>query len=97
MEICRWCESCVRTDCDKRNNIADMDYLKPICYASIEMVKFGDDYVPKELCAIDAAGVADALPCSDTCKGDCNSCIVTKLFNEYARMSGQLEKISLED
>lgn len=71
-----------------------MDDLKPACYVEIEMVEYEGDYVPKELCSIDAhSGVDDVVPCSGTCKQEeCDTCVVTKVFNEYARLTRQIKK-----
>ena len=59
----------------------------------IKMVEYEGDYVPKELCSIDAhGGVDDVVPCSGTCEQEeCDTCIVTKVFNEYARLTNQIK------
>lgn len=58
----------------------------------IKMVQFDNTYVPEELCSIDRlGGVDDTHPCNDSCiMENCDSCIVTKVFNEYARLTGQI-------
>nr|DAH87605.1 MAG TPA: zinc-ribbon domain protein [Caudoviricetes sp.] len=66
--------------------------------AKIEMVEYEGDYVPKELCSIDAlGGVDDVVPCSGTCEQEeCDTCIVTKVFNEYARLTNQIKDTKVE-
>lgn len=90
MESSKFCDKCKRENCNK--TVHDMLDIKPSCYVEIPMVKFDEDYVPLELCTVDRlGGVDDCVPCSDSCEGDnCENCIVTKVFNEYARLTNQL-------
>lgn len=70
-----------------------MEDIKPSCYIDVEMTKFEEGcYIPKDLCSINALGeVDDVIPCSDSCNGEnCSKCIVTKVFNEYARLTNQI-------
>ncbi|RHP46984.1 hypothetical protein [Clostridium sp. AF32-12BH] len=92
MEVSRYCEICKNSNCKKQQ--PDMDDLKPTCYVEIEMVEYERDYVHKELCTIDAHGeVDDVVPCSWTCEQEeCDTCVVTKVFNEYARLTRQINK-----
>ena len=57
----------------------------------VKMVKYEGDYVPEELCTIDRlGGIDDVLPCSESCRQeDCATCVVTRVFNDYARVTKQ--------
>ena len=90
MEVSKYCEMCKNSNCKKQQ--PDMVDMKPTCYVAVEMVEYEGDYVPKELCSIDAhGGVDDVVPCSVTCEQEeCDTCIVTKVFNEYARLTNQI-------
>ena len=90
MESSKFCEKCKRKNCSKK--VHDMQDMKPSCYVEIQMINFEEDYVPLELCIIDRLGGADdCIPCNESCDGtNCENCIVTKVFNEYARLSNQL-------
>lgn len=92
MEKSKYCDVCKNSHCTKE--VADMGDMKPSCYVEIEMVEYEGTYVPKELCSIDIlGGVDDVVPCSKTCmQEDCETCIVTKVFNEYARLTNQMSK-----
>jgi hypothetical protein len=94
MESSKYCETCKRANCNKK--VQDMQDIKPNCYVEIEMVCFEGVFVPKELCTIDRlGGVDDCNPCNENCNGyNCSDCIVTKVFNEYARLSNQFNLIS---
>lgn len=90
MESSKYCEICKRENCGKKVN--DMQDIKPMCYLDIQMVNFEGDFIPIELCTIDRlGGVDDCVPCNENCEGtDCENCIVTRVFNEYARLSNQI-------
>lgn len=97
MEKSRWCDVCKRDKCIHDGGVNDMGFLKPSCYVEIEMVEFDGDYVPKELCTIDRLGGADdCVPCHESCTGECNECVVTKVFNEYARLTKQTKVREME-
>lgn len=57
----------------------------------VKMVKYEEDYVPEELCTIDRlGGIDDVLPCNESCRQeDCVTCVVTRVFNDYARVTKQ--------
>lgn len=63
----------------------------------LRMIKYDDTgYVPADLCTIDRDGGADDfIGCGYCFKGnneaDCNSCIVTKIFNDYAKLTRQIK------
>lgn len=93
MEKSKWCDLCKRDKCTHNDRVHDMEDIKPDCYVEIEMVEFfQNNCVPKELCTIDRFGnVDDCVPCSKYCTGEnCNECIVTRVFNEYARITKQI-------
>ena len=94
MEKSRWCDACQRCNCEKKGGVHDMGHIKPSCYVEIEMVEFLGDYVPKELCTTNRFGeIDDCTPCSEHCTGEnCEECVVTKVFNEYARLTNQMRK-----
>lgn len=92
MEISKFCEICVKKDvCGTQRN--DMEDMKPSCYVEFEMVEYEGDYVPKELCTINRLGeIDDCLPCNMSCEQDnCDNCIITKIFYDYARITDQIE------
>lgn len=80
-----------------------MSYLNDMFYKvdknkvpSIDMVQYPDGcFVPKECCTftnpVTSGGQSRIddldLPCFEGCEYDCNTCIITKLMNEYAYMS----------
>ena len=90
MEKSKWCDLCKKSNC-KKGGVNDMGDMKPSCYAEVEMVEFSGDYVPKELCSVDRdGGIDDCMPCNESCEGECHSCVVRKVFNEYARLTKQI-------
>lgn len=92
MEISKYCEICKRPNCCIQVN--DMQDMKPSCYVEISMVEYEGCYVPKELCTINRYNeIDDCVSCNEACDGsDCDNCIVTKIFNDYARLTGQIRK-----
>ena len=94
MEVSKYCEICKRPNCYIQVN--DMQDIKPSCYAEVEMVEYEDCYVPKELCTTNRYDeIDDCIPCSEYCSGEgCDTCIVSKVFNDYARLTGQIKKIN---
>lgn len=95
MEKSKYCEICKNNNCPHPGGVNDMEDIKPSCYVEFEMVEHERYYVPKELCSVDKlSGVEDVLPCSDSCTGECcSTCIATKVFNDYARLTNQLQKV----
>lgn len=66
----------------------------------IEMVKDGDGhYVPLECCSMTnpatSGGVSMIddidLPCGSDCGNICDTCIVQKIMDEYAKVTGQIK------
>lgn len=64
----------------------------------IEMVKMEDgSFVPKEWCSftnpLTSGGKSEIddidMKCFGDCGGECDSCDLQKLFNEYAQLTGQ--------
>lgn len=92
MEKSKWCDVCKRDKCTHEGGVNDMGDMKPSCYIEIEMVEYDSVYVPRDLCTTDRlGGIDDCVPCSEYCTGEgCYDCIVTKVFNEYARITKQI-------
>lgn len=97
MEKSKWCDLCKRNNCKKNGGVNDMGDLKPSCYVEVEMFGFSGDYIPKELCSVDRdGGIDDCVPCNESCTGECHSCVVRKVFNEYARLTKQTKEREME-
>lgn len=67
----------------------------------VEMIKLEDGaYVPKECCGftnpLTSGGKSEIddidIPCGADCGEECGSCVIQKIFNEYARVTGQEHK-----
>lgn len=85
-DIVKFCYKSVTREIDKLPQYR-IENVEPV---EIEMVRHQDNYVPKELCTMNRFGeVDDCKPCNTECYGECNSCKVTKVFNEYAKLTGQ--------
>lgn len=65
----------------------------------IEMVKLDDDaYVPRECCTmtnpVTSGGKSEVddidMPCGAGCGWECSECVVQKIMNEYAELTGQV-------
>lgn len=63
----------------------------------IEMAKLDDDtYVPKECCYYTNPLTSESeiddvdMPCGADCEGECSRCVIQKIMNEYAALTGQL-------
>lgn len=62
----------------------------------IEMVEYCGEMVPAELCTIDREGGADDFVGCGACFNDpyqpaaCEGCVVSRIFQEYARLSNQI-------
>lgn len=54
------------------------------------MIDFIEGPVPEDLCTIDRDGCGED-------GGDCESCIVSKIFEEYAKLTEQAEGSSLKE
>lgn len=90
-----WCDKCMKHGCA---HIEPLSYSyrnssKPDCFIEIEMVQYQGTYIPADLCIFNDDGeVIGTKCCVSSCsqdQTDCNSCIVTKVFNEYARLTRQ--------
>lgn len=63
----------------------------------IKMIEYCGEMVPAELCTIDREGGADDFVGCGACFNDpsnvtCENCVVSRILNEYARLTGQLPK-----
>lgn len=64
----------------------------------IEMVEYCGEMVPAELCTIDREGGADDFVGCGACFNDpyqpaaCEGCVVSRIFQEYARLSNQITR-----
>lgn len=63
----------------------------------IKMVEYCGEMVPAELCTIDREGGADDFVGCGACFNDpegsgCENCVVNRIFQEYARLTGQPPK-----
>lgn len=65
----------------------------------IKMVKLDDDtYVPRECCTITnpitSGGKSEiddlVMPCSADCNWGCSECVIQRIMNEYAKLTGQV-------
>ena len=64
-----------------------------------EMIKLDDGtYVPRTWCTVTNPTTSggesnvddvDMLCCGNNCDGECNSCIIQKIFNEYSTLTDQ--------
>lgn len=72
----------------------------------VKMVMFDDEtYVPEECCTITnpmtSGGKSEIddveMPCEGNCDGECSKCVVQKIMNEYAVLTGQAEKKDSHD
>lgn len=82
-------------------------YLKfpgypPIAGRAIPMVDYIGYAVPKALCTIDREGGADDFMGCGHCldydgEADCESCIVSRIFEEYAKLTGQMDASGLSE
>jgi VRR-NUC domain. len=71
---------------------------------AIQMIDFIEGSVPEALCTIDRDGDADDFVGCGRCfeaggeeNADCGSCIVSKVFQEYAVLTGQAERRGLKE
>lgn len=64
----------------------------------VKMVKFDDkSYVPEECCTVTnpmtSGGKSEIddveMPCGADCDGECVECVIQKIMNEYAVLTGQ--------
>lgn len=64
----------------------------------VEMVKLDEEtYVPRECCTVTnpmtSGGKSEVddvdMPCGSDCSGECSTCVVQKIMNEYAVLTGQ--------
>lgn len=71
----------------------------------IEMIKLDEEsYVPRECCTatnpITSSGKSEIddmdMPCGADCDGECSNCVVQKIMNEYAVLTGQAANNGLE-
>lgn len=67
----------------------------------VKMVRFDDEtYVPEECCTVTnpttSGGKSEIddveMPCEGGCDGECSKCVVQRIMNEYAALTGQVEK-----
>lgn len=68
---------------------------------TIKMVKTDDGgYVPEECCTFTNPATTPSgkkeiddydVPCFGSCEGDCTNCIIQKIFNHYAMLTGQYD------
>lgn len=65
-----------------------------------EMIKDDDGhYIPRECCTITNPVTSGGesliddmdMPCGNDCEGICENCIVQKIFDEYAEITGQIK------
>ena len=64
----------------------------------IQMVSFEGNYFPRVCCSVTnpltSQGQSEVddidLPCGQECEDDCDKCILQKIMNQYARITGQL-------
>lgn len=95
MKISKYCEICHNPKCPhEKDKIHDMQDLIPACYVAFKMVNYENTFVPNDLCNVNRYNeIDDCLPCNNACSGEnCDTCIVTKIFNDYARITGQNKK-----
>lgn len=65
----------------------------------IEMELFEGDYIPKECCSFTnprtsgGKSVVDDvnMPCSQGCEDNCKECIIQRILNDYAKLTGQVK------
>ncbi len=57
----------------------------------IKMVEYLEHYVPMECCTVNRLGEVDdcEIPCGDCC-GECESWIITKIFDEYTKLTNKI-------
>lgn len=64
----------------------------------IKMVKLDDDTcVPEECCSFTNSTTSGGkseiddveMPCGADCDGECSGCVIQKIMNEYATLTGQ--------
>lgn len=92
MEISKYCEICHNPKCPhEKSKVSSMEDLKPECYVEFCMINYEDTYVPYDLCTVTRYNeIDDCVPCSESCSAEnCDVCIVTKIFNDYARITNQ--------
>lgn len=63
----------------------------------IKMVEYEGGPVPEELCTMGRDGIADDFVGCGECfnndsEADCETCIVNKLFKEYAKITHQIKE-----
>ena len=95
METSKYCEICHNPKCPhETNKMHDMQDSKPACYVAFKMVSYENNFVPNDLCTVNCYNeIDDCLPCNNACSGEnCDTCIVAKIFNDYARITGQNKK-----
>ena len=62
------------------------------------MIKFEDGYIPEEMSIKNKEGqIYDWIPCGGDKRGcearKCMTCVITKVFDEYAELTGQVESL----
>ena len=66
----------------------------------VEIIKLDDGtYIPRECCTVTnpltSGGKSEIddidMPCGADCDGECSECVVQKIMNEYAILTGQAE------
>ena len=64
----------------------------------VKMMKLDDDtYVPSECCTMTNPATSGGkseidyldMPCAGDCSGVCSKCVIQRIMNEYAELTGQ--------
>lgn len=91
--------------CVDENGVSDVSKMEVIAKTDDQTVKMvdygGEGMVPAGLCTIDREGGADdfvgcgfCFEGADNAGGpDCENCVVNEIFQEYARLTGQIPKM----